>query len=117
MRKIIQISSIFLPEGGGYNPSVHVYALCDDGGVWKHVTATDKWTPLPAIPQDEPEALHSEDAMNGKTALSKDQQNAIEWLRCAVKNVIDYENKCLTSDEIIGVLIGVIMDLRMTPTK
>lgn len=57
MRKIIQISSIFLPEGSSYDPAVHVYALCDDGGVWEHVTATDKWTPLPAIPQDEPETL------------------------------------------------------------
>lgn len=68
MRKIIQISSIFLPEGGGYNPSVHIYALCDDGEVWEHVTATDKWMPLPAVPQDEPEAPLSSPPQSPDTA-------------------------------------------------
>jgi hypothetical protein len=53
MRKIVQHSSIFLAGGYGYDPAEHVYALCDDGTLWKHITASDKWTALPPIPQDE----------------------------------------------------------------
>jgi len=55
-RKIIQLSAAHWNEGGGYDPAMMIFALCDDGTTWFRELGkpSDAWEPLPAIPQDQP---------------------------------------------------------------
>ena len=58
MRKVIQIITGVTgsPYMNGTKVEHSIYALCDDGTMWKHVG--DNWYRLHDIPQDEPEQEH-----------------------------------------------------------
>ena len=55
MRKIIQISSVPCGENDTSYNSAYLFALCDDGSIWKleRSKISPDWTKLPEIPKDE----------------------------------------------------------------
>ena len=65
-RKIVQISSVFCAEGGGYAPESFVHALCDDGSLWVISQKDEKWERFPSIPQPEEKADTSADRQHRK---------------------------------------------------
>lgn len=51
MRKIIQVQPVYKQHSG----EVSIFAVCDDGTVWKALDRTiksDGWTLLPNVPQE-----------------------------------------------------------------
>lgn len=50
MRKVVQIAV----EARSGSWLFTVYALCDDGTIWRFDNSADKWWRVPNIPQDAP---------------------------------------------------------------
>lgn len=51
MREIIQISAVPYSEGNLERCREKVYALCNDGTLWKYLPQNEEWVSLPPIPQ------------------------------------------------------------------
>lgn len=53
MRKVIQMTATYIPEGEGCSSGMIYTALCDDGTMWQGDGCwSNKWEQLPPIPQD-----------------------------------------------------------------
>ena len=76
MRKVIQIITGMTgsPYMNGTKVEHSMYALCDDGTMWKHVG--DNWYRLHDIPQEEPEQpATSPDVVDALRKLAKAEAN------------------------------------------
>ena len=72
MRKVIQIITGVTgsPYMNGTKVEHSIYALCDDGTMWKHIG--NDWYQLPDIPQEEPEQpATSNDVVDALRELAK----------------------------------------------
>lgn len=92
-RKIIQISTVLIPETDLSNAEQVTTALCSDGTVWNFSSGNKEWRLFPEIPQDNPEyeeSLYNElerlKAIERTRKLSDDELNRYRELRNSINS-------------------------------
>ncbi|MFZ7164630.1 hypothetical protein ACLSYV_03775 [Avibacterium avium] len=95
MRKIIQICSDSYHNSETGASAENLFALCDDGSVWRRIELFTGWERLEPIPQDSLEYEHYLTSSINKL-LEKDRNNGlskeeIQDLKDLLKEQEDYE--------------------------